>query len=290
MSQIDRVHPSLRGVLKNLGTQEELLSDCDIDEVRKNSEKRLARKPVFGSVQPEKISINTLRGSLNLYVFSLAQTHAPPPCLLWFYGAGYVMGQARDMWCRLLFYQSSNCVVILVEYGFAQENRAPAVLYDGYSALNWVRDNAKRLNINPERIAVGGASTGGGLAAGLAMYRRDNCGPSICFQLLLYLMIDNRQDTPSGRLKDHPVWPLDHSLACWHMYLGPNASDQIIQYVSVLRAVDLQNLPQAYICVNDVDLFHGECVDCHQMLVAFGVESIFSIICWRFLRCQSQWL
>ena len=84
-----------------------------------------------------------------------------------------------------------------VDYRLAPEKPFPAAIEDCYTALMWLSDHCDELGIDPERLAVGGSSAGGGLAASLALMARDRSGPPIAFQFLLYPMLDDRMDTAS---------------------------------------------------------------------------------------------
>lgn len=261
MRQIDRVDPELR---PNLPSAEEAgppVSRQSLAEVRRESERRNDEKPAFGTTIPRVSSVPTQGGPLNLYVFKAKQSAKPMPCLLWFHGGGYIMGRGRDMWHGPLLAERAGCVVISVDYRLAPEHPHPAGIEDAFSALKWVHENAHELNIDPSRIAVGGASAGGGLAAGLALYNRDHENLPLAFQLLLYPMIDNLHDTPSGRLADHPSWRRSDSLAAWEMYLGGELGAKASPYAAPSRATDHSGLPPAYLCVGEVDLFLDENIE-----------------------------
>ena len=89
-------------------------------------------------------------------------------------------------------------MVVSVDYRLAPEHPYPAPIEDCYAALKWIADNAETLNIDSNRIGVAGVSAGGGLTAALTLLARDRQYPSICFQMPLYPMIDDRNNTPSA--------------------------------------------------------------------------------------------
>ena len=138
-------------------------------------------------------------------------------------------------------------------------------------------ENAAELNVDPSRVAIGGASAGGGMAAGLALMLRDRGGPEIAFQLLLYPMIDNLHDTPSGQYTNHPVWNQKTSFASWEMYLDGTPGKDASAYAAAARATDLSGLPPAYICVGAEDLFRDEDIDYARRLIAAGVACELSV-------------
>lgn len=133
--------------------------------------------------------------------------------------------------------------------------------------------NATALGIDPRRIAVGGASAGGGLAAGLALLARDRGGPAIAFQFLIYPMLDDRTVAAAARAVTDPrVWNLAANRNGWRAYLGdePGGAD-VSPYAAAARATDLRNLPPAYLSVGTRDLFVDEDIAYAQRLLAAEV-------------------
>jgi len=192
------------------------------------------------------------------------------PCVLWIHGGGYILGSAEDDRARGISEQL-DCTVVSVDYRLAPEHPFPAGPEDCYSALEWVVTNAEMLKIDPARIAIGGASAGGGMAAGLALMVRDRGGPNVAFQLLLYPMIDNLHATPSGQYTNHPVWNQGTSFNAWEMYLDGVPGKDASPYAAAARAEDVSGLPPAYICVGAEDLFRDEDIEYAQRLFAAGV-------------------
>ena len=121
------------------------------------------------------------------------------PAMLWIHGGGFVMGHPDmdDLLCER-FVQTANCVVVSVDYRLAPEHPYPAAIEDCYAGLVWMTAEAPSLGIDVKRVAIAGASGGGGLTAALALMARDKDGPSIIFQMPLYPMLDNRNETPSS--------------------------------------------------------------------------------------------
>ena len=124
-------------------------------------------------------------------------------------------------------------------------------------------------------------SAGGGLSAGLALYNRDHNGPDVAFQLLIYPMIDDTHETPSGHEITYPkVWNRDVSLKAWKMYLGDEyGTDNVSPYAAASRADDLSGLPPAYVVVGTEDLFRDEDIEYAKRLMAAGFQPS-----WRFIR------
>ena len=196
--------------------------------------------------------------------------------LLWIHGGGYVLGDAKgdDLFCEEIA-RDVGCVVVSVDYRLAPEHPFPAPVEDCYAALKWLAASADELGVDRSRIAVGGASAGGGLTAGLALLARDRAEVPIRFQLLIYPMIDDRNVEPASEAgSDHILWTRERNLIGWTSYLGraPGGAD-VSPYAAATRATDLSGLPPAYVMVGDVDLFLEEDVEYARRLMASGVPT-----------------
>ena len=200
---------------------------------------------------------------------------APRGGLLWMHGGGYIVGTARADYHGIGFGEHAGCTVVSVDYRLAPESTYKDSIADCFAALNWMVDNAGELGIDRDRIAIGGGSAGGGLTAGLAHYNRDRGGPALQLQLMLYPMIDDTHDTPSGHEITHPtVWHRKVSFEAWKMYLGDEyGTDQVSPYAAAARATDFSNLPPAFVTVGALDLFRDENIDYAQRLMAAGVPT-----------------
>lgn len=197
----------------------------------------------------------------------------PSAALVWMHGGGYVGGSpsiGHATACR--FARELGIVVVSVDYRLAPEHPFPQGLEDCYAALAWVHGNASTLGVDPERIAVGGDSAGGGLAAALGQVARDRKGPPVAFQLLLYPMLDDRTVLEA----DHGgrgafVWTPTSNRYGWTAYLGRPPADDAPAYAAPARMPDLAGLPPAWIGVGDLDLFYLEDIDYAHRLRAAGV-------------------
>jgi acetyl esterase/lipase len=198
------------------------------------------------------------------------------PALLWIHGGGYVLGSVeRDDLLAKHLAKVGQCVVASVEYRLAPEHPFPAPVEDCYAALKWLSAQSIELGVNKARIAIGGASAGSGLAAGLAVLTRDRAEVEVAFQLLIYPMIDDRNIAPaSATVPDTFVWTRENNLMGWRAYLGrePGGTD-VSPYAAAARATDLRGLPPAYIPVGDLDLFLDENITYAQRLLAAGVPT-----------------
>ncbi|MGE0597875.1 MAG: alpha/beta hydrolase [Dehalococcoidia bacterium] len=183
------------------------------------------------------------------------------PCLYFMHGGGYVFGTHLmddlrfDRWCPSL-----NCVGVSVEYRLAPETPYPGPLEDCYTGLKWVYENAATLGVDKYRIGIGGASAGGGLAAGLALLTRDRGEIPVAFQLLIYPMIDDTITSRSSAWQV-PVWTPKSNNDGWDAYLGDLRHGDVPPYAAATRAQDLAGLPPAYVMVGALDGFLDEDVE-----------------------------
>lgn len=214
--------------------------------------------------------------AVHVRIYRPAHARSPLPALLWIHGGGMVMGTVDedDPFCKPLA-KDVNCTIVSVEYRLAPEHPYPEPLEDCYAALRWLALNAVDVGVNPTRIAVGGASAGGGLAAALALLARDRHEVRIVFQLLIYPMLDDRNVTPSSRAITHPsVWNREANIAAWRAYLGGDiGTDGVAPYAAPARATELSGLPPTYIAVGELDLLLDEDIDYAQRLMQAGVAT-----------------
>jgi acetyl esterase/lipase len=203
-----------------------------------------------------------------------AQLVIPAPALLWIHGGGMVLGDLDmdDDWCASTAAQV-GIVVASVDYRLAPEHPFPSPLEDCYTGLRWLTHQAQALGIDSSRIAIGGASAGGGLAAGLGLLARDRGEIDVAFQLLVYPMLDDRNAaTHSPSSADPKVWNRRANEVGWNAYLSGRAgADDVSPYAAPARATALSGLPPAYINVGDLDLFVDEDVAYAQALMRAGV-------------------
>jgi acetyl esterase len=164
-----------------------------------------------------------------------AAASAPRPGVFEIHGGGFMMGDIAmmDPWCQRVAAEI-DAVVVSVEYRLAPEHPFPAGLEDCYAALVWTATEAKRLGIDPERIAIAGQSAGGGLAAATALLARDRGGPKLCFQVLEIPELDDRLDTPSMlAFTDTPLWNRPNAVWSWKHYLGPDHEGEVSPYATM---------------------------------------------------------
>jgi len=196
------------------------------------------------------------------------------PGFLEIHGGGFLFGtiEMMDGWCEAIA-ATVDVVVVSVGYRLAPEDPFPAGLEDCYAALQWLHDHAGELGVDVDRIAIGGQSAGGGLAAGLALYARDQGGPPICYQLLEIPELDDRLDTPSMlAFQDTPFWNRPNAVWSWKHYLGPDHTGEPSIYAAPARATDVSGLPPAYVSTMEFDPLRDEGIRYAAAMLAAGVS------------------
>ena len=179
--------------------------------------------------------------------------------LAYFFGGGWVLGslETAEPVCRRLA-NAAECAVVSIAYRRAPEHPFPAAVEDCYAATCWLAENGDGHGLDATRLAVGGASSGGNLAAAVAMLARDRSGPSLAFQLLVYPPLDHRAATPSRREPvERPFFGPEDVAWCWSHYLADPADGESPS-ASPLRAGDLGGLPPALVITAEFDPLRDE--------------------------------
>jgi len=194
------------------------------------------------------------------------------PALVYYHGGGFVIGNldTHDGLCRLLA-NDGNFRVIAVDYRLAPEHKFPAALDDAFAALDWVMTNAPDIGVDANRVAVGGDSAGGALAAGVAQLAKAKGGMPLDAQLLMFPVTQVGEQT--GSLREFAVgYFLEKDTLDWFYasYLPANA-DRSDPKISPLRARDLSGLPPAFVMLGGFDPLHDEGMQYADRLRAAGV-------------------
>jgi len=217
---------------------------------------RLGPRPEVASV--EDLEVPGPVGAIPVRVYRPSQREGLP-ALVYFHGGGWAICsiETHDPTCRQLA-NAAECVVVSVDYRLAPEHPFPAAPEDCYAALGWVARHAGSLGADARRLAVGGDSAGGNLAAVVAQIARDRRGPALCHQLLVYPVTDHAFDTPSyAENAQAPILTRDGMRFFWDAYLA-RAEDGANPYASPLRAKELSGLPPAHVITAEFDPLRDE--------------------------------
>jgi acetyl esterase len=229
--------------------------------------------PELKSVVP--LAIPSPHGLIPARIYTplnLRQTDALAPCLVFFHGGGWVIGDldTHDVACRKLA-DEGQLIVISVDYRRAPEHKFPAAVDDAITATAWISGHAKELGIDASRLLVGGDSAGGNLAAVVAISARDGNGPAIAGQVLIYPATDFAMTYPSHREPETSIL-LTHSVIRWFAdhYLS-GAADVSDWRASPARAATLIGLPPAYVLTAGADPLRDEGEEYARRLKEAGV-------------------
>jgi acetyl esterase/lipase len=229
---------------------------------------RVAAKRVSRDVQVVKLSSGA---TVRLHRPRL--DNGPGAALLWIHGGGYVIGAAAqdDGLCRR-FVEQLAVPVVAVDYRLAPRHPYPAALEDCYEALQWMTEHPA---IDAGRIAIGGASAGGGLSAALALLARDRARIAPVFQLLVYPMLDDRSSMREDlRRRRFTLWNPKVNDLGWSAYLGDADRSQAVPS----RRGDLDGVADAWIGVGTLDPLHDENVDYAARLREAGVQCELEVV------------
>jgi acetyl esterase len=268
------VDPQIQALLDR-GTGVPATHTLPVAEARRQYEARIAlMAPPPQVAKVLERSIDGPEGAIRLRVYTPAGS-GPFPLMMFFHGSGFVLCSidTHDGMCRNLA-AGIGCVVVSVDYRLAPEHKFPKGPDDCLAATRWAAANARELGIDPARIMVAGDSAGGNMAAVTALRLRDEGGPKLCGQMLLYPVTDyHTPGTPSyaenangyGLTRDTMEW-------FWAHYLT-SAVEAENPYASPLRARDLAGLPPAYVSSAEYDPLRDEAELYGKRLQAAGVPT-----------------
>lgn len=246
----------------------------------------LVRGKKVDGVERRLVRSRTVRsGDLKLRVYRPAKPSGA--ALLWIHGGGLVLGAAAtdDKFCGIAA-RDTGATVVSVDYRLAPRHPFPTPLDDCYAAWEWLQQNLDSLGIDPGRVAIGGQSAGGGLAASLVQRvcdekddeksdeKSDQRG-AVAAQWLFCPMLDDRTAADRGRdAAAHFVWTNRSNLVGWSSYLGADSvgAAELPAYAAAARRQDLAGLPPTWIYTSDIELFHDEDADYARRLEAAGVD------------------
>lgn len=230
--------------------------------------------PPNENVSTQDLAVPGLEGDpdVAVRVYRPAAAAGELPGLFYIHGGGMILGHLdAEHQTAVRLCDELGCVVVSVDYRLAPEHPHPAPVRDCYAGLVWMAGNAAELGVDPSRLAIYGGSAGGGLALGASLMARDRGGPAVCFQMPIYPMIDDRNETPSSHeILDVGIWDRAGNLEAWSWYLAGREPDA---YAAPARAEDVSGLPPTFIDVGELDLFRDEDVTFALRLMQAGVPT-----------------
>jgi acetyl esterase len=225
----------------------------------------------------ENIKIEGPEGEIPLRIYT-PDGSGPFPALLYFHGGGWVIGtlDTHDSLCRAMA-NGAACIVVSVDYRLAPEHKFPAAVEDVYAATKWASDNAHRINVDPARIAVGGDSAGGNLAAVVSLLARDRGGLPLVYQLLIYPVINLASfDTTSYREHGEGYILTTESMKYYRGHYIKSEEDAHNPYASPILAPDLGGLPSALVLTAEIDVLTDESEAYAKRLTQAGVSTKYT--------------
>lgn len=271
------IDPQIRALLDR-GTGVPATHTLPVAEARRQYEARIAlMAPPPQMAKVEERRIDGPGGEIRLRLYT-PEGSGPFPLMMFFHGSGFVLCSldTHDGMCRNLA-AGIGCVVVSVDYRLAPEHKFPKGLDDCLVATRWAAVHAAELGIDPARIMVAGDSAGGNMAAVTALRLRDEGGPELCGQMLLYPVTDyHTPGTPSyaenadgyGLTRDTMEW-------FWAHYLN-NPAEAANPHASPLRARDVTGLPPAYVSSAEYDPLRDEAERYGMRLREAGVPTVIT--------------
>jgi acetyl esterase len=249
------LHPQCKSVLDQMAASGgKPIEECSVAEARAaRAARSQAMKALAGPAQEVARVANLSIDSLPIRVY-WPSAEAPLPVLVYFHGGGFVLGDLEmvDVSCRSMA-NAAQCIVVSVAYRLAPEHKFPAPVEDAYLTIKHVVRHAKELGADPNRIAVGGDSAGGNLAAAAALKIRNEGGPGLAFQLLVYPVTDYDDNRPSLREYSEGYFLTAAAMKWfWGHYLR-SPRDGYNPYASPLKAASFQGLPPAMVITAECD-------------------------------------
>lgn len=226
--------------------------------------------------QPARTEDRSLAGNSGPFRIRIHTPHGEPPfgACLYFHGGGWVLGniETHDELVRRLVAES-GCLFVNVEYSLAPEHKYPAAVEDGYLALRWLTEHAAELGVDPQRIAVGGDSAGGNIAAVLCQLARDRKGPPIACQALIYPITDCDFERTSYQQNGQGYFLSQREMKWFWKHYVQTPEQMSEAYASPLLAASHAGLPPAYVLTAEFDPLHDEGAAYAEALQRAGVPT-----------------
>jgi acetyl esterase len=267
------VHPQAQALADQVGASFDITTG-NLAEIRRTLDEGARQGPRPEIAVVKDLEIPGPAGGIPVRVYR-PTPQGDLPVLVYFHGGGWAICnlETHDATCRQLA-NAAGCAVVSVDYRLAPEHRFPVGAEDCFAALEWVAKNAAAIGADPRRIAIGGDSAGGNLAAVVALMARDRKGPRLCHQLMVYPVTDYAFDTPSyAENAQGPLLTRDTMRAFWKLYIQ-REEDGRNPYASPLRARDLAALPPAHVITAEYDPLRDEGEAYGKRLAAAGVPVV----------------
>lgn len=217
---------------------------------------------------------------IRIRIFSPLNFTGNLPGMLYIHGGGLLLGTPEDYLAVIKkFIEATPCIIVAPDYRKALDAPFPAAFNDCYDTLLWMNEHISQLHAVPCKWIVAGHSAGGGLAAAVTLKATDTQDVKIAFQMPIYPMLDDRQNTESAKDNDSPGWSSRSNKLGWTTYLKDlvekNAS--IPPYAAAARATDYSKLPPTITFVGDLEPFRDETIQYVENLRKNNVPVTFKL-------------
>lgn len=241
-------------------------------------EQMMSQLPVPPAVEIKVFTTKSKDGAEIELRWTTKKNGAAGPAVLYVHGGGMIVGTAKMYDPIVADYVNATGVPFLsVEYRLAPEAQGEMLAEDCYAGLTWLIANAAKLGVDPKRIAIMGDSAGGGLAAGLGILARDR-GIHLARQILIYPMLDDRNQNPNPLIKPLITWNYDDNFTGWSALIGKDfGTDKVSPVVAPARLKDFKGLAPTYIDVGELDIFRDENIAYAQQLALANVPVEFHL-------------
>ncbi len=283
------VHPDLKLIFDYLPPAEGDINAENVESVRKN-----IPMPDLGNLDDDK-TISVIRTKISagdheipIVILKPESENCNYPVCLQFHGGGMFCGSEEDGISGMAtLAKKLQCIFVSPGYRLAPEHPYPAAVDDCYATLLWASEHINDYQGDNTRIIVMGGSAGAGLAAAVAMKARDEGGPNISYQCLMYPMIDDGLDSPSKHeITDERISNRANCISMWNMYLSGLADgEEVPVYAAPVRAKDFSRLPPTFLAVGQLDPFRDETIFFAQQLMYAGVPTELHV----FPGCFHAW-
>lgn len=231
-------------------------------------------KKIPNSMIASRREIPGYKGALiPITVFEPERIEKNAPCLIYYHGGAFFLKAATYHKYLICEYASKTpCKVVFVDYRLTPKYAFPVGVEDCYATFDWVCKHASELEIDSNRIAIGGDSAGGTLVAAVSQMARDRKATKLCYQMLIYPVTDARQNTETIRkYTDTPLWNSKANSRMWKLYLHDGDFNQRA-YASPMEATSLVGLPDAYVEVSEFDCLRDEGILYAKVLEKAGCQ------------------
>jgi len=217
---------------------------------------------------------------IRVRVFRPKHVEGPLPAMLYCHGGGYMVGSPENyLMVYNYFLKKRPCIIVAPDYRNSPKAPFPAGFNDCYDTLLWMKAHAEELGAVSDQFMVGGHSAGGGLTAAVTLKARDTQEVKIAFQMPIYPMIDDQQDSESAQYTDAPLWDAKTNEKGWRLYLKDlhTSNAEIPAYAAPARNTDYTNFPPTITFVGTLEPFRDETISYVESLKQQGIPVAFEL-------------